>query len=530
MKKLFLLILFFTSIKLAIGQIDTIIKTPRNVSMSATAYRSDFYEAEGEIVAATLYWQKMIDDNSWNATIISPPTVTYNCHGYAWHVSDGGINVVITGSGNVEKYFSGETPTYDQTTEVDTLEKIVYYYDDHSAITSEDPSFVISKWGGGPLVKHHIADCPYDGSTVYYYKLNMTGDNSIPKSTTTNVTTLNIQGATYNWYGDSYVCASGGYVASVTGLETIANSNGTLRVELTSPYSNTTVKGNKHYTVGNSPTPLPTISGDRLVCSSGKSFTLYNLPAGNWVTWSSSSNLSTSDNTVNPCTFVATANGSAWVRATLHTPCSQVALTDYAVWAGNPILNVSGPDQGYVYNTYTFYANPGTYSNPSSYTWILNPTYGNNVYNYGSYSDIAFYNAGDGYQVVSRAQNTCGTGDWSLTNINISESGQKSSSTGFTVSPNPASDIITITINENTSLALTSSLGINNLNMNKIKTEGGTVYKVLLYNNQGALLSSVSKSGKSFTVPVNQLLDGIYILEVNDGKNSYRQQLIIKHN
>lgn len=46
MKKLFLLILFLTFVKLATGQIDTIIKTPGNVSMSATAYYPDYYEAE----------------------------------------------------------------------------------------------------------------------------------------------------------------------------------------------------------------------------------------------------------------------------------------------------------------------------------------------------------------------------------------------------------------------------------------------------------------------------------------------------
>lgn len=81
MRKLFLLILFLTLYQFALGQIDSIIKTPRNVSISATAYYPDFYEAEDEIEAATLYWQQMINDSLWNATIISPPTITYNCHG-----------------------------------------------------------------------------------------------------------------------------------------------------------------------------------------------------------------------------------------------------------------------------------------------------------------------------------------------------------------------------------------------------------------------------------------------------------------
>jgi hypothetical protein len=130
----------------ALGQIDSIIKTPRNVSISATAYYPDFYEAEDEIEAATLYWQQMINDSLWNATIISPPTITYNCHGYAWHVSDGGINVVITGSGNVENYYSGDSATYIQTLETDTFRATLHTQCSQKNLTD----YII--WAGTPAV------------------------------------------------------------------------------------------------------------------------------------------------------------------------------------------------------------------------------------------------------------------------------------------------------------------------------------------------------------------------------------------
>ena len=50
----------------------------------------------------------MIDTADWDATIIAPPSVKDNCHGYAWHVSDGGAKVDIDHFTQVQKYFDDD--------------------------------------------------------------------------------------------------------------------------------------------------------------------------------------------------------------------------------------------------------------------------------------------------------------------------------------------------------------------------------------------------------------------------------------
>ena len=54
-------------------------------------------------------------------------------------------------------------------------------------------------------------------------------------------------------------------------------------------------------------------------------------------------------------------------------------------------------------------------------------------------------------------------------------------------------------------------------------------YTIKIYNSLGTLFYSTKKSGDTFTIPVNNLQNGTYIIEANDGKQSYTQQLIVKH-
>jgi hypothetical protein len=85
----------------------------------------------------------------------------YNCHGYAWHVSTGGNQMVILSApGGVTPYVAGGNPSYTQTNYNSVNGKLrVRYTGDHSAVTTYDGKF-ISKWGAGPLVKHNALDVP----------------------------------------------------------------------------------------------------------------------------------------------------------------------------------------------------------------------------------------------------------------------------------------------------------------------------------------------------------------------------------
>lgn len=85
----------------------------------------------------------------------------YNCHGYAWHVSTGGNQVVILSApGGVTPYVAGVNPSYKQTNYNSASGKLrVRYTGDHSAVTTYDGMY-ISKWGAGPMVKHSALDVP----------------------------------------------------------------------------------------------------------------------------------------------------------------------------------------------------------------------------------------------------------------------------------------------------------------------------------------------------------------------------------
>lgn len=520
MKKLILLLLVSNITSIAISQ--PVIKTPTNSSVS---YDYDEELSAPQIEAADAYWQSRIESNNWDAEIIGSSSTQYNCHSYAWHVSDQGNLVWIFSPAN---YYSGASPTYVSSTNTeDSLRKIVYDYDygGHSAVSTNTENYVVSKWGPGPLVYHAINDWPWIGESqpdADYYEIDIDGSTSVNVGSTANETTINISGATYNWSGDDdHICGSGSsYVGTVTGLSTTSGyPHASVKVEITSSYSNTTVKGDrKNYITVSGWSPTPIISGSggsRLVCSSGLQFTLTNAPVGSTKEWICGPYLTISSGQgTNQCTFSSTGNGSSWVSVIISpSTCGDIQLDHYNVWSGKPVLNVSGPSEGYVNNYYTFYANPGTYSTPTDYYWVLNPLLNSHVYDYGSESEIYFYDEYEGYQVVCRAKNTCSSGAWgdySLTNIDIYEDEK------FLMSPNPASESVTISLKQSSEL--------------ETKVEKSVaIYTVKIIDVYGNLLSSTIKSGGSFTLPVSNLANGNYFVQIVNGKKISNLKLVVKH-
>ncbi len=122
-----------------------------------------------------------IDDYP-NATYVAPPTLTYNCHFYAWCKTDSLVSgnywlnqYIVTNQdtathlANLSKFWTDDC--YGETTEPNA-EKIFYYNSDHSAVDA--PSVVdkyISKWGAGPVMMHAPGYGPYLNmhQRCYYY-------------------------------------------------------------------------------------------------------------------------------------------------------------------------------------------------------------------------------------------------------------------------------------------------------------------------------------------------------------------------
>jgi len=213
--------------------------------------------------------------------------------------------------------------------------------------------------------------------------------------------------------------------------------------------------------------------------------------------------------------------GDAWVRIQITTPSGEVATSSkYYTWVGKAqVQSISGPSSTTPYSYNYYYANVN-HSSGTTYNWMVSPT--------GPYVDpspgevnsclVIFYTSGS-YTVLARANNVCGTSTWCGKGVYVS--GGKSMS----LFPNPASEYFTITLKENPLISITE----NNINENSIKSDGPKNYRIRIYNNQGMLVSNLTRSGVTFNVPAQNVLDGVYIVEVDDGQTVLRAQLIIKH-
>lgn len=111
-----------------------------------------------------------------NATVLKKASQLYNCHSYAWNLSEHGdticwINANRTSENdNIKTYWSNDyfSKVYEGHP---NIKKIFYYQSDHSATTSNVEGMYISKWGRGPLVRHAPGYGPYDNMDKrYYYK------------------------------------------------------------------------------------------------------------------------------------------------------------------------------------------------------------------------------------------------------------------------------------------------------------------------------------------------------------------------
>lgn len=273
-----------------------------------------------------------------------------------------------------------------------------------------------------------------------------------------------------------------------------------------------------------------------LLCSAGVTFTFNGLPSGCTITWGCSTNLVPVSINGNIAVYRAGtgANGPGYVQATVNrSGCGSYTLPQFVVWAGTPQITNQKVDG----NSYSPGAQicPGNHwlnvtpvgGNAGTATWTVpgNIPYsvGTNLLNFTLPSSVS------SVSITVRSANTCGTGvNWSfyLSKKSYGCSGYYS----MTIYPNPASDNVTINIDEEISLITSSSDELGTVELSDAQVGEPITYTINIYNNQSSLLSSIRRSGKSFNVPLNNMRDGTYIIEVSDGKNSYRQPLIVKHN
>lgn len=423
----------------------------------------------------------------------------YNCHSFAWaNITTEWINTTGTAPSVAPQiyYLSGK---YIKTTDINDAEIAVYgngadlpgIYPTHSAIhltntTSstnvfavqylrQNPQYAgwwISKWDGGPLAIHQLNSCPYYSpglQITYFKKAGETGTN---------------------------------YIQQV------------------------------HYNIGDY-----SVVGPKLVCTSGSQFQISNattgtfatLPAGYTVTWTGSSHISFSPGaSAYPVTVSSSANGSGeWVQAHITFPDGSTGdVAQDMVWSGVPdyIPSISksqyqpgGP--GYITITVP-QSNTELYAYPfnnadlfppngidlhgaSSYYWTCQyNTYNQNPVVQGvRYTQGGFSNTGQAILTI-HASNACGT------TTQFQSLSVVPGSYVYSMSPNPASSQLTVNI---------------------AKTNSQPIYSVRIVDASGLEHYRSKQTTNTFTIPVSNLKNGNYILEITDGKTISSKPLVIAH-
>lgn len=236
----------------------TTIKTPTNVSINAFNIAEVSPSSLALLEADAANW---ISTYGSSAVRVGPASATYNCHAYAWHIKDGGSTVWINAHSDydddpeeLKPYWTGASATYESV--IASVATVAFYgscwagpYDnpcDHSAKVIS-PTLFESKWGNWPKYQHAPADCPYVASSITYYKVPLGGSNYVCASGTT-LSTLNIAGGGYTWSATNASVSGSGY--SVSASTSYINTNGTVEVNIASPFSGTTVLAKRSVILG----------------------------------------------------------------------------------------------------------------------------------------------------------------------------------------------------------------------------------------------------------------------------------------
>ncbi|MEZ5104539.1 MAG: T9SS type A sorting domain-containing protein [Draconibacterium sp.] len=183
MKIIFQLLAYNLISFVALAQFNVTLKTPKGTNVDALdyiyLYGEDYDQPEWEY--QDNYWLTVSMVDSSQVTLLAHSSLAYNCHSYAWNVSEGGgtlwindLDAYLNDIDNVNRYW--DDGSYVETTEANHR-KVFYHPEtvfDHSAVTTEQSGWFISKWTNGPLVRHEYDNCPYWNSAVdlTYYKLN----------------------------------------------------------------------------------------------------------------------------------------------------------------------------------------------------------------------------------------------------------------------------------------------------------------------------------------------------------------------
>ena len=475
MRKLSLiLVCIFVYVTLEAQYTDTLIQTPNGTSVEAKIFTSsDMTNSQKE--DAKNFWLSCYNNR---ITYIAEATYKYNCHAFAWHVSEGGNQVWIN-TPNDDKYW--EDYSYVEVSNTSEATKISFggpcyqvwttcngteYQNpcDHSATTTNVTDYFISKWGASPRFKHHKNDCPYSTEDLHYYiRLSISGPSTICDQAEYEIPTLP-NGAIVEW--------SLAHTGSGAYPQLIQNTPEPNKCTIINPHRyplTTTLTANIMINGTN------VISLNKTVTSMGNSAVQYGhfFQQGcvvNGITQKTRSGSFSSDS-----------------YFYLNQGClAEITLYDMA---GRSVLFHSGYPPGYwSYNS-------------SNSKLLVRPAVGSSG-------------------VPTSFKITGGCQDRSLMYFTYSLS-----EGSMTLSPNPASDFVTVSVNDSERGEF-KLLDSDNLILESVSSLTSS-YEIQLWNSFG-LIKQVTTDQKSYQLDLTGVPPGFYYVHVIKDGQTYRRQLVVQ--
>lgn len=256
----------------------------------------------------------------------------FNCHGYAWHMIEGGSPRWIGYYVTTDEDIYMTDGSYIQVCNETFPGKISWANGDHSAITTSTPGRVTSKWNRFPLMTHNLSDNPFGTVYKYYFSTKISGSTSPLCSGTRTFSVQNVSGVTYSWTYSSSLSVIG----SVNTSQITVQRNGSsvaaawVSVEISTSCSASPIINTLNFNAGSPPL---SISSSTNGCNgSYQIWNLVNNTPNNGTNWFWSVSYLGTNSQINiytpstPSTYLSVKGGGA-VRLNYTDLCG-VAATD----------------------------------------------------------------------------------------------------------------------------------------------------------------------------------------------------------
>ena len=256
------------------------------------------------------------------------------------------------------------------------------------------------------------------------------------------------------------------------------------------------------------------IVGPSSVCTSNSTFTLSNRPSGTTVNWIHNDNLvyvsgqGTDNYTVQAAN--SSVNGLGWVKAVVFGSCSDTVEKSF--WVGKPAVpSIMSPYVQVEPNTLVTVdaAAPGA----DSFNWTIN--YGGTIMSGQGTNTVSVLTSTYCFDYLSisvTASNTCGS-ESATKLIPYNCNGGGLPIEPLTISPNPASQSISVEFVDTTSVTTTQPADES--------------YMVTLTNVQNKTVYHQKQNSRKFRINVRGYRRGVYYLKVVKGNNVYTKMVVI---